>query len=65
MSQVMIQMQMITSGKRWQVEIQNNHPNLQKILKILKTHPKYYDKNQKIIKFEEFEAMTNTEAISF
>lgn len=53
----------IEPGRDGEVEMQSNHPNLREILKILKeTNPKYYDKNQKIIRSEEFEAMTKTES---
>jgi hypothetical protein len=53
----------ITTGSDGEVEIQSNHPNLQKILNVLKElNPKYYDKNQKVIKSEEFENMIKTES---
>lgn len=53
----------IKPGSDGEVEIQSNHPNLQKILNVLiELNPKYYDKNQKVIKYEEFENMIKIES---
>jgi len=53
----------INPGRDGEVEIQSNHPNLQKILNVLKElNPKYYDKNQKVIRYEEFENLIKTES---
>ena len=53
----------INPGSDGEVEIQSNHPNLHKILNGLKElNPKYYDKNKKVIKYEEFENMTKLES---
>ena len=53
----------ITTGSDGEVVIQSNHPNLQNILNVLEElKPKYYDKNQKVIKSEEFENMIKTES---
>lgn len=53
----------ITTISDGEVEIKSNHPNFQKILNVLKElNPKYYSKNQKVIKFEEFENMIKTES---
>ena len=52
----------IKPGSDGEIEIQSNHPNFQKILNVLKElNPKYYDKNQKVIKLEEFENMVKTQ----